>query len=64
VKTALDKLPEREAMIVRERLLVDEPVTLEALGVRLGISKERVRQLEERARKRLREDLAELHDAA
>ena len=64
VKTAISRLPEREAMIVRERLLVDEPVTLEALGVRLGISKERVRQLEERARKRLREDLATLHDAA
>ena len=64
VAVAIGRLPEREAMIVRERLLVDEPVTLEALGVRLGISKERVRQLEERARKRLREDLAELHDAA
>jgi len=64
VHEALSKLPEREAMIVRERLLVDEPVTLEGLGVRLGISKERVRQLEERARRRLREDLAELHDAA
>lgn len=64
VKTALSRLPEREAMIVRERLLVDEPATLESLGVRLGISKERVRQLEERARKRLREDLATLNDAA
>ena len=64
VEQAIGKLPAREAMIVRERLLVDTPVTLEALGVRLGISKERVRQLEERARKRLREDLAELNDAA
>ncbi len=64
VRRALDRLPEREAMIVRERLLVDDPVTLVAVGTRLGISKERVRQLEERARKRLREDLAELHDAA
>lgn len=64
VHRALARLPEREAMIVRERLLVDDPITLEALGTRLGISKERVRQLEERARRRLREDLAELHDAA
>jgi RNA polymerase sigma-32 factor len=64
VAEALERLPEREAMIVRERLLVDEPVTLEALGVRLGISKERVRQLEERARKRLREDLAGLQGVA
>jgi RNA polymerase sigma-32 factor len=64
VKDAIAKLPPREAMIVRERLLVDDPITLEALGARLGISKERVRQLEERARKRLRQDLATLHDAA
>jgi RNA polymerase sigma-32 factor len=64
VHEAIAKLPEREAMIVRERLLVDDPVTLEQLGLRLGISKERVRQLEERARRRLRDDLAELHDAA
>ncbi len=64
VHAAIAKLPEREAMIVRERLLVDDPITLEALGTRLGISKERVRQLEERARRRLREDLAQFHDAA
>ncbi len=64
VQDAIRKLPAREAMIVRERLLQDDPITLEALGSRLGISKERVRQLEERARRRLREDLAELHDAA
>ena len=50
VQSAIDKLPAREAMIVRERLLQDDPITLEALGIRLGISKERVRQLEERAR--------------
>lgn len=64
VRQAIERLPEREALIVRERLLQDEPITLEALGMRLGISKERVRQLEERARKRLRADLASLHDAA
>jgi RNA polymerase sigma-32 factor len=64
VAEALDRLPAREAMIVRARLLVDEPITLEALGVKLGISKERVRQLEERARRRLREDLAGLEEAA
>jgi RNA polymerase sigma-32 factor len=64
VQAAIAKLPEREALIVRERLLVDEPITLEALGHRLGISKERVRQLEERARKRLRHDLASVHHAA
>ncbi len=64
VQAALAQLPEREAMIVRERLLSEDPVTLEALGERLGISKERVRQLENRARTRLRARLADLHAAA
>lgn len=58
VRAALATLPEREALIVRERLLADDPITLEALGQRLGISKERVRQLEDRARARLRAQLA------
>jgi RNA polymerase sigma-32 factor len=64
VADAIAQLPAREQTIVRERLLVDDPITLEALGVRLGISKERVRQLEERAKLRLQRNLAALHDAA
>jgi RNA polymerase sigma-32 factor len=63
VAIAMSKLPEREAMIVRERMLCDEPLTLEALGSKLGISKERVRQLEERARRRLQHDLASLYSS-
>ena len=54
VREAIARLPEREALIVRERLLQDEPITLEALGTRLGISKERVRQIESRALDKLR----------
>jgi RNA polymerase sigma-32 factor len=45
----LRELPARERTILRARLLEDAPVTLERLGRRFGISKERVRQLEERA---------------
>jgi RNA polymerase sigma-32 factor len=52
---ALDALPERERRIVVQRHLHDSPVTLTELGVELGISKERVRQLEERALLRMRE---------
>ena len=37
--------------------MTDEPPTLQALGDRLGVSKERVRQLEERARTKLRTQL-------
>ncbi len=49
INDALSELPEREQRIIRERHLGYETVTLEALGKELGISKERVRQLEYRA---------------
>ncbi len=48
-------LPERDRKLVDERILADEPKTLAELGVDLGISRERVRQLEARIVKRLRE---------
>jgi RNA polymerase sigma-32 factor len=51
------ELSPRERRIVSQRWLTDEPQTLEALGVAFGVSKERVRQLEERAKKRVRERL-------
>jgi RNA polymerase sigma-32 factor len=51
---ALKELSPREQLIVQERWGQDDPVTLEKLGVKLGVSKERVRQIEERARAKLR----------
>jgi RNA polymerase sigma-32 factor len=54
---ALATLTEREMIIVRERRLGEEAVTLESLGRRLGISKERVRQIEHHALKKLRHAL-------
>lgn len=52
---ALGELPDRERMIIRERRLVEEGATLEQLGQQLGVSKERVRQLEHRALAKLRD---------
>lgn len=60
VKDAVHHLDTRERMIVEQRLMNDEPPTLQELGARLGVSKERVRQLEERARTKLRGELSEL----
>lgn len=54
VANALATLNERELIIIRERRLQEEGVTLESLGQRLGISKERVRQIEHHALKKLR----------
>jgi len=41
-------------MIIKERKLSEDPSTLEALGGQLGLSKERVRQLETQALKKMR----------
>ena len=60
IGAALETLPARERAILRARFFSEEVVTLERLGSRLGISKERVRQLEHQALKRLRRQLDEL----
>lgn len=62
VTKAVAHLDPRERMIATERFMKDEPPTLQELGGRLGVSKERVRQLEERARTKLRGSLAPLSE--
>jgi RNA polymerase sigma-32 factor len=57
VHEAMADLSDRERLIIRERKLEEEAVTLEALGERLGISKERVRQIEGNALEKLRRAL-------
>jgi RNA polymerase sigma-32 factor len=55
--SAMRDLNERERFIVRERKLRDEARTLESLGNELGLSKERVRQLEAAAFGKMRKSL-------
>jgi RNA polymerase sigma-32 factor len=59
LKQALRVLNDRELRIIRERRLTDEGATLESLGETLGISKERVRQIENRALEKLKSALIE-----
>ena len=55
--SALGDLNDRERFIVRERKMRDDPRTLESLGTELGLSKERVRQLEAAAFGKMRKSL-------
>jgi RNA polymerase sigma-32 factor len=61
---ALNSLNARERMIIVERKLRDEPRTLESLGQELGLSKERIRQLEAQALGKLRKRLETMTGAA
>ncbi len=47
-------LKDKELVIYRERLLTEEPLTLREIGEKYGISRERVRQIEERVKKKLK----------
>lgn len=58
LRQALGTLDDREQKIITERHLSDDIVTLEDLGKDLGISKERVRQLEARAMDKLKHSLS------
>jgi len=57
LESALEELPPREGFIVRQRfgLGTDDSQTLEEISAHLGVSRERVRQLENRALAKLRQ---------
>ena len=55
IEQAMADLTQREQTIIRERRLADKGLTLSALGERLGISKERVRQIEHEALGKLKQ---------
>lgn len=62
LQETIEQLTDREQVIIYERRLVDEGATLEQLGKKLGVSKERVRQLEHRALNKLKAALQDRID--
>lgn len=53
LQTCLAKLNDREQYIVKNRMLTDAPQTLEDIGAKFNISRERVRQIEKKAFEKL-----------
>ena len=62
VRRMLDRIDEREATILRLRYGLDDqpPMTLKQIGAKIGLTRERVRQLEREALKKLRETVEEV----
>ena len=60
----LSRLNEREQYIVKNRMLTEEPETLEDIGSKFNISRERVRQIEKRAFEKLSAEVKSLMSAA
>jgi RNA polymerase sigma-32 factor len=60
VVEALARLDQRERYIIEQRVMSDRPLTLKELGEHFGFSRERARQLEIRAKEKLKQELAAL----
>ncbi len=57
VEEALEQLSQRERTVVEKRLMAEEPMTLQELGQVFNVSRERVRQIELSALKKLKQSL-------
>ena len=60
VQTALRRLDPRERFIIEQRVMNERPMTLKELGEHFGFSRERARQLEIRAKEKLKMELTQL----
>jgi RNA polymerase sigma-32 factor len=59
ITDAMARLNDRERLVIKNRIMAEEPESLQGLGDRLGLSRERVRQIESGALKKLKEALKE-----
>ena len=60
INKAIDTLNEREKTIIRLRKFREKSITLDELGQKLKISKERVRQIETKALEKLKKSLLDI----
>ncbi len=59
IATAMAGLTVNEQTVIRERVTAEEPLTLQELSSKMGVSRERVRQIEENALRKLKRQLAD-----
>jgi len=58
VQNAMKRLNEKEAYVIKNRIMADEPLTLQQIGNTLKLSRERVRQIESEALKKLKKEFS------
>jgi len=64
LKGFVSDLGEKEMYILNKRLLTDEPETLQEIGEKFGVSRERIRQLEGQLKQRLKKALKSIEGVA
>lgn len=64
LKDFITDLPEKELYILQHRLLTDEPETLQAIGERYDVSRERIRQIENSLKERVKKALQSIDGVA
>jgi RNA polymerase sigma-32 factor len=64
VASAIEQLNEKERYVIEQRIVADDPMTLQEIAGYFSISRERVRQIEEGALKKVKKFLVPLLSAA
>jgi RNA polymerase sigma-32 factor len=58
IEKAMKRLNEKEIYVIKNRIMSDSPLTLQEIGDHLSLSRERVRQIESEALKKLRKEIS------
>lgn len=58
IQNALKRLNEKEVYVIKNRIMADSPLTLQEIGKHLRLSRERVRQIESEALKKLKKEIS------